>query len=130
MITIKLETLINGAESLRALSQKPLKARCAYAVSKILKAAETEMANFNEARMNLIRKYGEKDENDELVTDENGNAHVIPENIEEFTKELNDVLDSDVDINANKVRIDDLDDVKFTPTEMVQLDEFIEFGEE
>lgn len=130
MITLKLEELINGADSLRTLSQKPLKARCAYAVSKILKAAESEMTSFNETRMDLIRKYSQKDENGELVTDENGNAHVLPENIEVFTKELNEVLDTEIDISANKVRIDDLEDVKFTPSEMVQLDAFIEFGEE
>lgn len=130
MITIKLEELINGADSLRALSQKPLKARCAYAVSKILKAAENEMVSFNETRMNLIRKYGEKDENGELVTDENGNAHVMPESINDFTNELNEVLETTVEISSNKVRIDDLEDVKFTPNEMVQLDSFIEFGDE
>ena len=127
MIEIKLEQLINSAESLKSLSQKSLKARSAYAVSKILKAADEEMTAFNEARMNLIRKYGEKDDNGELKSDENGNVHIIADSLNTFNQELRDLMDTQIEINANKIQINDIGDVEFTPAEMAQLDEFIEF---
>lgn len=130
MIKIKLEQLINSTEGLKGLGQKSLKARSAYAVGRILKAADAEMSSFNETRMELIRKYGEKDDAGELKTDENGNVHIPPEVLSTFNTELTDLLATEIEINANKIRIEDLENVEFTPGEMAQLDEFIEFGEE
>lgn len=129
MISITLEQLVNSTEGLRELSQKTLKARPAYAVAKILKAAEAEMTGFNDTRMNLIKKYGEKKEDGELNTDENGNVHITPESLADFNKELQELLDTQVEINANKIRIEDIGDVEFTPAEMAQLDNFIEFDD-
>jgi hypothetical protein len=130
MISITLEQLINSTDGLKGLSQKQLKARSAYAVSKILKAADAEMNTFNETRMELIKKYGEKDETGELKSDEQGNVHIIDEMLSTFNKELQELLNTTVDINANKIKIEDIGDVEFTPAEMAQLDDFIEFDEE
>jgi hypothetical protein len=129
MISITLEQLVNSTEGLRELGQKTLKARPAYSVAKILKAAEAEMTSFNDTRMNLIKKYGEKKEDGELNTDENGNVRIAPESLADFNKELQELLDTQVEINANKIRIEDIGDVEFTPAEMAQLDDFIEFDD-
>ena len=129
MISITLEQLVNSTEGLRELSQKTLKARPAYAVAKILKAAEAEMTGFNDTRMNLIKKYGDKKENGELNTDENGNVHIAPGSLVDFNKELQELLDTQVEINANKIKIEDIGDVDFTPAEMAQLDNFIDIEE-
>lgn len=129
MITITLEQLVNSTEGLKGLSEKPLKARCAYAVGKIIKAADAEMSNFNETRMELIKKYGEKREDGELNSDANGNVMIPVELREEFNKEMQELLDTPVEINANKIKLDDIKNVEFTPAEMAQLDEFIEFEE-
>ena len=130
MIRITLEQLINSTDGLKGLSQKSLKARSAYAVSKIIKAADAEMTTFNETRMELIKKYGEKGEDGEVKSDENGNVRILPESLNDFNKELQELLKTPVEINANKIRMEDIDNVEFTPAEMAQLDEFIEFDEE
>ena len=130
MINLKLETLINSAEGLKGLSQKKLMAKTAYVIGKILKAADAEMASFNETRMELIKKYGEKDENGELVQDDKGNVRVSQESIEDFSNELKGLLDTEIEIAGNKIKMDDLGDVEFTPQEMAQLEEFIELDEE
>lgn len=129
MISITLEQLINSSDGLKALSQKPLKARCAYTVGKLLKAADVEISNFNETRMELIKKYGEKDENGELKQDEQGNVHIGTEFVNHFNDELNELLNTTIDINSNKIKIEDLESVNFTPAEMTQLEDFIEFEE-
>ena len=114
----------------KGLSQKQLKARSAYTIAKILKAADAEMETFNNSRVDLIKKYGEKKEDGELNTDENGNVRILPEALESFNTELKELLDTSVEINANKVKIEDLGDVEFTPAEIAQLDAFIDFDEE
>ena len=129
MMNVTLEQLINSSDAFKALSQRQLKARPAYSVGKILKAVDAEIQDFNEARMELIKKYGEKNENDELNTDEQGNVHIPPEVLDNFNNELRDLLDTSVELNVNKIKIADIEDIDFTPGEMAQMSDFIEFDE-
>ena len=130
MIKVKINDLLNGTEALQKLASTELKAKLAWQVGRLLKAADTEIQSFNETRMNLIKKYGEKDENGELITDDKGNCKIITEGLNEFTNELNELIETEVEINANKINIDSLEDREFTPAEMSQLEVFIDFGEE
>ena len=122
--------LLNGTDALQKLAETELKAKLAWQVGRILKAADAEIQSFNETRMNLIKKYGEKDENGELITDDKGNCKILNDGLDEFSNELNELIESEIDINANKISIDSLEDKEFTPSEMSQLEIFIDFGEE
>ena len=126
MITVKISELLNSVETLQKLSQKDFKAKLAWQIARLLRSAESEIQSFNETRMNLIRKYGEKDENGELVTDERGNCKIIENEVNDFNTELNDLLNSTVEINANKIDIDQLEDLDFTPSEIAILEPFID----
>ena len=130
MIELKVGELVNSTEALQKLSQKELKAKLAWQVSKLLKAADKELQEFNETRMNLIKKYGEKDESGELITDDKGNCKIPEGSTVEFSNELNDLVEAEIEISANKIKIDDLDNIDFTPNEMNMLEVFIDFGEE
>ena len=130
MIKITLEQLINSSDGLKALSEKKLKARCAFAVGRLLKAVDGEMDTFNNARMELIKKYGEKDEKDELITDDKGNVHIPTMAIDQFNEELRELLDTPIEINTSRIKLDDVEDIEFTPIEIAQLEEFIEFEDE
>lgn len=129
MIKVKIANLLNSTDTLQKLSQKDFKAKLAWSIARLLKAAEVEMQGFNEARMTLIKKYGEKDENGELITDDSGNCKIQNETLQEFTDELSELISSEVEINANKIPINLLEDVDFTPGEMAVLEPFIEVGE-
>lgn len=130
MIRVKLDNLISSVEALQKLSQTEMKARLAWQVTRLLKAADAEIQQFNETRMNLIRKYGEKDENGEIVVDDKNNCKIAEDKVSDFTKELTDLAESEVEINANMIKIDDLDALEFKPAEMSALEPFIDFGEE
>lgn len=130
MIKIKMSDLLNATETLQKLSQKELKARLALQISRLLKEGEREIQNFNEVRTNLINKYGEKDENGELVTDEDKNCKILNDQIEIFSKELNELVGMEIEINANKINIADLENMDFTPADMAVLEPFMELDEE
>ena len=126
MITVKISELLNSVETLQKLSQKDFKAKLAWQIARLLKSAENEIQSFNETRMDLIRKYGEKDENGGLVTDEHGNCKIIESEVVNFNNELNELINSTVEINANKIGIDQLENLDFTPSEISILEPFIE----
>lgn len=130
MIKVKMSTLLDSTDALKKLAGMPLKARLAFQVARLLKAADAEISNFNETRMNLIKKYGEKDEMGELVTDEKGNCKIPNEFTESFSDELNELVNSEVEINGNMLHMEDIENLDFTPSEMVALESFIEFEDE
>ena len=130
MIKVKLSDLLNSTETLQELSKKDFKAKLAWSIARLLKAAEVEIQNFNDTRMNLIRKYGEKDENGELISDEGGNCKIEKDKVEVFTNELNELINTEIEINANKIKIELFENTEFTPSEMIVLEPFIEMEEE
>lgn len=129
MITVKILDLVNSTETLQKLAKQNFKAKLAWTLARLLKSAEGEIQGYNEARLNLIKKYGEKDESGELITDEKGNCKILPESLTNFNTELNELLESEVEINSNKINFALLEDINFTPTEMSLLEPFIEFDE-
>jgi len=92
--------------------------------------AEGEIQSFNETRMSLIKKYGEKDSNNELITDEKGNCKIEDGSIGAFSAELNELLATEVEINANKIKIEQLENLDFTPSDMAVLEPFVDMGED
>ena len=126
MITVKISELLNSVETLQKLSTKDFKAKLAWQIARLLKAAEAEIQSFNDTRIQLIRKYGEKGEDGQLITDENGNCKIVENEVGNFNSELNDLLNSIVEINGNKIDIEQLEDLDFTPSEMSILEPFIE----
>lgn len=130
MIKIKIVDIVNGTEALQKLAKTELKAKLAWQVSKLLKTVEQEMQIFNDTRMSAVKKYGEKDENGELITDDNGNCKILDNNLALFNKEINELLNNEIEINANKLKISDLEEINFTPSEIAALENFIDFEEE
>lgn len=129
MITITINNLINSTETLQKLSQQDFKAKLAWSIARLLKAAEVEIQSFNDTRMSLIKKYGEKDEQGELITDDKGNCKIENDKIEAFTNELNELLNSEIEINANKIDFNLLENIDFTPSDIAMLEPFVNFDE-
>lgn len=130
MIKITINELLNSTDVLQKLSKTDLKARLSWQIARLLKAADTEIQSFNDARMNLVRKFGEKDENGELITDEQNNCKIPNDSTIEFSNELNELINTEIEINANKIKIEDIENLNFTPAEMNTLESFIDFSEE
>lgn len=129
MISVKISSLLNSTETLQKLANMKLKAKLSWQVSRLLKEAEKEIQEFNEARLALINKYGEKDENGELVTDEKNNCKIDNKFVKEFGSELEELVGAEVELNASKIDMNKLEELDFTPSEMIDLEPFIEMEE-
>lgn len=125
MICLTLEQLINSVDVLQKLSTAEVKARVAFNISKLLRASEAEISNFNETRLSLIKKYAKKDESGEIIMDNESNVTIEPDNIEVFNKELRELIATTVELNASKINLDDLN-INITPNEMLLLEPFLE----
>ena len=126
MITVRLRNIIDGTEVLRKLAGQPLKGRTAFQVSKILKKLEEELSLFNSTRVELIKKYSKVDENNQIIQDENGNVQLQEDKLNDFNNEIAELLNTQIEINSGKIKLVDIEDINFTPAEMMALEELIE----
>ena len=125
MINTYLRNIVESADIMRELSTKTLKGRAAFRVARLLRELEKEFTLFNETRVELIREYAQKDENGEIKSDENGNVTLDQARLNEFYEKLDELLNAEVEINAEKIDIDDFGDVDFTPAQIINLEAFI-----
>ena len=125
MIEITLSELMDSASVMQELAKKPMKTKAAFQTARLMREIEKEYSLFQESRKGLIDKYADKDENGEPKADENGNYTVPKENIEEFNKELKDMLDQTLSLNVEPISIEDLGDADFTPADMMLLAPFM-----
>lgn len=125
MINTKLRNIVECADIMRELSTKTLKGRAAFKVARLLRELEKEFTLFNEKRMDLIKEYAQKDENGEMKSDENGNVTLDQDRLTEFYQNLEELLNAEVEINADKIDSDDLNDIEMTPAQIINLEEFV-----
>lgn len=126
MITVTLRDIVDSQEVMRALSNKSLRGRVAFKVARLLKKLEAELTTFNDTRMKLIENYAKKDENGNYVTNDKNEYQFDQDNANKFVEEINKLLLEELDIDANPILVDEIEDLDFTPAEMAILEPFME----
>jgi len=125
MISITLDQIVKSVDILKTLSKQDLNARLAYKICKIILAVDEEYNAFQDTRMKVITKYGEKNE-DGTIKNDNGQVMILPENVEDAQRELKELLETQVNLNVNALTIDELENCTISPADMINLMPFIE----
>ena len=126
MITVSVREILNSAEIMQKLSKRQFKGRVAFQIARILRYIDEELKSFNEARSNLIEVYGERDESDNLVMDKNNNYKIQKDKITELNQEIEELLNTSIQINADAINMKDIENEDFTPADILLLEPFIE----
>lgn len=126
MITVSIREILNSAEIMQKLSKRQFKGKVAFQIARILRYIDEELKSFNEARSNLIEVYGERDESDNLVMDENNNYKIQKDKITELNQEIEELLNTSIQINADAINMKNIENEDFTPADILLLEPFIE----
>lgn len=120
--------ILNDINTLVAISQKQLPIKVSYAIAKNINKLENELKTYNQERQKLIDKYCLKDENGNNVVDEYNNLKIADENIETWNKEMNELLDIEIDIDMHKFNLDCLinSNIEMKPAEIMTIHYMIE----
>jgi len=111
---VKLMRLYNAGPTLEKLSSgSGPSAKANYWIAKLVKTLSTELQSIEEQRKALIHKFGTK--TDTGVT-------VEKEKMEEYVKEFNSLLDSEVDLAITSLEVEYLDGIKLTSADFLALD--------
>ena len=108
---LKLMDIVGATEGLKELGALKLSAKLSYAISKNIRHLQAELEDYQKLYNSLItEKYGEKKDK---------GFQVKEENIEAFSKEVNELLATEVDIDIYPIELHD--SIVLSVTTMYQL---------
>ena len=126
MIKVSLNEILNASEAFNTIMQQQFKGSLAFKIARLARELNKEVETFNTERQKLLNEYCEKDENGELLTLENGNVQVKPDKVNEFNEVFRSLLQTEVEINAEKFSADLIDEFQVSPQQMDSLMVFFE----
>lgn len=126
MIKVTLNDIFNATETFQMIMSQSLNGSLAFKIARLARELNKEMETFNEQRRKILDTYCVKDENGEIKQAENGTVQIIPEKISDFNEEFNNLLKTEVEINAAKIPIDAIDNFNITPQQILTIEMFID----
>ncbi len=125
MINTTLNDILNNNDIFRQVYQSPMPARTAFKIARLIRELEKENTTFNESRDKILEKYAMRDDNGAMMQEDN-QVMISPDRAEDFQKEIDSLLKTSVEINADKLTLDDLADVSLSPKQIIDLGNFLE----
>lgn len=114
---VTIETLYGMQQSLGKLLVQDLPASSAFRLGRVAKTIHTELESFEENRIKLVQKYGEKSED--------GSVRVTPGNLTKFSDELKGLMSVEVTLDFDPIPFADLQGTKLSALDMNHLEMFI-----
>lgn len=127
MITLTLNDIFNAVPALREISTKEFPGSTTFKIARLIRELDKEIQLFEEERMKIANKYGEKDENGNLISQENGTIKIPDNKVQECNEEFQALFSTQVEINANKLPIEIFDSIEMTPTQAMNLEAIVDF---
>lgn len=124
-MTTTLGEIVLAQPILSKLGKLSFRGRAAFVIAKLAKVISAEMEDFSAARDAILIKYADKDENNKPIID-NGQVHLSDENLAACNSEIQELLVTEVEINASPLMVEWFDDIDITPAEVEVLMPFIE----
>lgn len=125
MIQVTLSDIVNSASTFRELSGKQLPIKVAFKIARLIRELDKENATFESSRKAIIEKYAMRDESGKITQADNGNIILQQDKIIECNSELNELLSTKIEINADKISIEDLEKIEMTPAQVYNIEAFI-----
>ena len=122
---MKLKEINNIFQSLnKLLIREDLPIKLSYPLSKLGKLIENESRSFEESRMKIIEKHGEKDEDGKLIQKDNV-INIPKDNLDDFNLEFNELLDINMTFSFQPISIASLDEnLNISSIDLMILSEF------
>jgi len=126
MIKVTINEILNSIAVFREISNKSLPVKIAYQVARIIRELDKENTTFDETRKRIIETYCERDENGNMKITDEGNVILKNDTVEQCNKELEELLNTSLEINAELIQLDELEGINLTPNQILSISPFIQ----
>ena len=123
-LTLSNERIVNTINVLGDLNNAKLPVKVAYAITKNINKINSELKAYNEEKAKLIDKYAEKDKEGKLKADEYGNVTLKEEYIQDWNRDIAELLSIENEIDIHMINLDDLlnSNYNISPAELAAID--------
>lgn len=115
---LKIREILEAAPILKKVTNFSLPVKASYNIMRNMKKIEQELRPFEESRLQLVRKHGKEDED--------GKVSVTEKKLEDFYKDVSSLLEEDIEVDIRTVKIEQLEEIKLTPSEVQCIDFILE----
>ncbi len=116
---LKVKDLYDLSLGYGELADKELSTAISFNISRAQKIVSEELIAADKVRKKIVDKYKDKDLPDNQV-------QIKKDKIKQFDKEMDELMEQDVDVNINKIKLADLSDLKVKPKTFLYLDKVID----
>jgi hypothetical protein len=95
-----------------------LSIKVSYRLSKMITIINNELAHEEQLRQKLVTQYGEKDDK--------GNIQVKKENATKFYEDYRKLLEEEVKLNIQSIKLSEIQDVKISAMDILALGKLLE----
>lgn len=114
-------------DTIQILLPLQLKMPFAYEVACIAREVRENDMMISTMRQEIIERYAKRDENGHvIVNSENGTVDVDEEKIPELNKELDNLFNKEIELESNKIKLNDIKDLDLTVGQIEALIPLIE----
>lgn len=125
LIKVKMYNVMAAKDIFMRILSSNFTGRQAFILSRALKEIDKEIVDFNKAKDFILLKYAEKDEHDNTVTNDKNTVKIAEDKYNDVNNELQELLYTEIEINMEPIPLEWLDNLQFTPKEMIDLEPFI-----
>ena len=109
---IKLLDILSNAEPIKELQETKLPVKVSYRIMRLVNKIQPELDTYDVKRKQLIKEFGDINKDGLLqVTD--------PKKLEKFTIQIQELLNIEIDIDFQKIKVEELGDLTISPKLLV-----------
>lgn len=124
MIKVVLNDIVMATDTLNKIMQQSFKGSLAFKIARLARELGKEMQTFNTEKQKLIEKYAKRNNDGEFLVDDKGNIIFPNDKIDEINEEFKALLETELEINADKLPIEAIDSFEITPQEILNIEKF------
>lgn len=119
------ERLVGDIAVFAQLKDKVLPIKASYAIAKNIAHINSILKIYDEQRNKLLEKYAEKDDKGKVKV-EKGQVTIKKDSIEQWNKDLQELMGIENEVEIHTFPLSVLDDCKLSPAEFMAIDYMIE----
>lgn len=110
---LKLREIVENETALNILMEIKFPQKVSFRLSRLKKILLPEIESFNERRIVLAKEYGKQ------VNETEDKWEIPKDNVPKFNKELNTLLDMEIDIPFEKIKLEELGNIEIEPKNLI-----------
>lgn len=114
---MKNREIIEHINALGNFTKEKLPVKLSFAIVKNFNKLQMAYKDYDESRKALLDEYSEKNEKGEIIPDK-----IADENIEKWNKEINELLDIEVDVDIHTVSIDVIENLQLSVSDVAAIE--------